>query len=125
MQLLAFIRSRKYDHITSIRSSLHWLPIKFRINYKVLLLTYKALNVLAPVYLMDLLSLYIPSRSLRSLNSRLLVIPSISKSTKGGRAFSHLTPTLWNNLPDMVRGSDSLSQFKTRLKTHLFSQAFT
>ncbi|XDV45278.1 hypothetical protein PO909_013398, partial [Leuciscus waleckii] len=33
-------RSRKYDHITPILSSLHWLPIKFRINYKVLLLTY-------------------------------------------------------------------------------------
>ncbi len=41
-------RSRKYDHITPI---LHWLPIKFRISYKILLLTYKALNGLAPVYL--------------------------------------------------------------------------
>ncbi len=117
-------RSRKYDHITPILSSLHWLPIKFRISYKVLLLTYKALNGLAPVYLMDLLSPYNPSRSLRSLNSRLLVIPRISKSTKGGRAFSHLAPKLWNSLPDTVRGSDSLSQFKTRLKTHLFNQAF-
>ncbi|XDV54562.1 hypothetical protein PO909_022822 [Leuciscus waleckii] len=107
-------RSRKYDHITSILSSLHWLPIKFRINYKVLLMTYKALNGLAPGY-----------RSLRSLNSRILVIPRISKTTKGGRAFSHLAPKLWNGLPDIVRGSDSLSQFKTRLKTHLFSQAFT
>ena len=118
-------RSRKYDHITPILSSLHWLPIKFRINYKVLLLTYKALNGLAPVYLTDLLSPYNPSRSLRSLNSRLLVIPRISRSTKGGRAFSHLAPKLWNSLPDIVRGSDSLSQFKTRLKTHLFNQAFT
>ena len=117
-------RSRKYDHITPILSSLHWLPIKFRINYKVLLLTYKALNGLAPVYLTDLLSPYNPSRSLRSLNSRLLVIPRISRSTKGGRAFSHLAPKLWNSLPDTVRCSDSLSQFKTRLKTHLFSQAF-
>jgi len=44
-------RSRKYDHITPILSSLHWLPIKLRINYKVLLLNYKGLNGLAPVYL--------------------------------------------------------------------------
>ncbi|XDV37942.1 hypothetical protein PO909_007459, partial [Leuciscus waleckii] len=94
------------------------------INYKVLLLTYKALNGLAPVYLTDLLSPYNPSRSLRSLNSRLLVIPRISRTTKGGRAFSHLAPKLWNSLPDTVRCSDSLSQFKTRLKSHLFSQAF-
>jgi len=68
-------RSRKYDHITPILPSLHWLPIKFRINYKILLLTYKALNGLAPVYLMELLSPYNLSHSLRSLNSRLLVIP--------------------------------------------------
>ncbi len=41
-------RSRKYDHITPILLSLHWLPIKFRISYKILLLTYKAPNGLAP-----------------------------------------------------------------------------
>jgi len=76
------------------------------------------------VYLTDLLSPYNPSRSLRSVNSRLLVIPRISRSTKEGRAFSHLAPKLWNSLPDIVRSSDSLSQFKTRLKTHLFTQAF-
>ncbi len=35
-------RSRKYDHITPILQSLHWLPIKFRISYKILLLAYKA-----------------------------------------------------------------------------------
>ena len=74
-------RSRKYDHITPILSSLHWLPIKFRIDYKVLLMTYKALNGLAPVYLTDLLSPYNPSRSLRSQNSGLLVVPRISKFT--------------------------------------------
>ncbi len=34
-------RSRKYDHITPILQSLHWLPIKFRISYKILLLAYK------------------------------------------------------------------------------------
>ncbi len=43
-------RSKKYNHITPILQSLHWLPIKFRISYKILLLTYKALNGLAPAY---------------------------------------------------------------------------
>ncbi len=37
-------RSRKYDHITPILQSLHWLPIKFCISYNILLLTYKALK---------------------------------------------------------------------------------
>ncbi len=117
-------RSRKYDHITLILQSLHWLPIKFRISYKILLLAYKALNDLAPVYLTNLLSRYNPTRSLRSQISGLLVVPRIAKSTKGGRTFSYLAPKLWNSLPDDVRGSDTLSLFKSRLKTHLFSQAF-
>ncbi len=51
-----FTRSRKYKHITPILQSLHWLPIKFCISYKILLLTYKVLNGLAPAYLTNLLS---------------------------------------------------------------------
>ncbi len=94
----------KYDHITPILQSLHWLPIKFRISYKILLLAYKAVNDLAPAYLTNLLSRYNPTRSLRSQNSGLLVVPSIAKSTKGGRTFSYLAPKLWNSLPDNVRG---------------------
>jgi len=62
-------RSRKYYHITPILQSLHWLPIKFCISYKILLLAYKALNVLATVYLTNLLSRYNPTRSLRLHNS--------------------------------------------------------
>ncbi len=44
--------------------------------------------------------------------------------SQGGRTFSYLAPKLWNSLPENVRGSDTLSLFKSRLKTHLFSQAF-
>ncbi len=51
-------RSRKYDHITPILQSLHWLPMKFHISCKILLLAYKALNDLAPAYLTNLLSRY-------------------------------------------------------------------
>ncbi len=56
-------RSRKYHHITQILQSLDWLPIKFRISYKILLLAYKALNDLAPAYLTNLLSRYNPTHS--------------------------------------------------------------
>ncbi len=103
-------RSRKYDHVSLLE--------------KIFLLTYKALNDLAPAYLTNLLSRYNPTRSLRSQNSGLLVVPRIAKSTKGGRNGLYLAPKLWNSLPDNVRGSDTLSLFKSRLKTHLFSQAF-
>ncbi len=84
---IVLTRSTKCDHITPILKSLHWLPIKFCISYKILLLTYKALNGLAPAYLTSLLSHFNPTRSLRSQNSGLLVVPRIEKSTKGGRIF--------------------------------------
>ncbi len=37
-------RTRKYDHISPVLSTLHWLPIKHCIDLKILLITYKALN---------------------------------------------------------------------------------
>ncbi|XP_067305621.1 uncharacterized protein, partial [Pseudorasbora parva] len=118
-------RTRKYDHISPVLSTLHWLPIKHRIHFKILLITYKALNSLAPRYLSELLTHYTPSRRLRSQNSGQLIIPRISKSTAGGRSFSYLAPKLWNSLPSIVREADTLCQFKSRLKTHLFTMAYT
>ena len=49
-------RCSKYDHITPILKSLHWLLVKMRILFKILLLAYKCLNGLAPEYMCDLLS---------------------------------------------------------------------
>ncbi len=62
-------RTKKYDHISQVLSTLHWLSIKHRIHFKILLITYKALNGLAPEYLSELLLHYSPSRPLRSQNS--------------------------------------------------------
>ncbi len=102
-------RTRNYDHNSPVLSTLHWLPIKHRIHFKILLITYKALNGLAPQYLSELLSHYSPSRLLRSQNSGHLIIPRISKSTAGRRSFTYLTPKLWNNLPNTVWEADTLS----------------
>ncbi len=54
-------RTRKYDQISPVMSTLHWLPIKHHIDFKILLITYKALNGLAPQYLSELLSHYSPT----------------------------------------------------------------
>ncbi len=118
-------RTRNVDHISPVLSTLHGLPIKHHIHFKILLITYKALNGLATQYLSGLLSYYSPSRPLWSQNSGHLIISRISKSTAGGRSFSYLVPKLWNNLPNTVREADTLCQFKSRLKTHLFNLAYT
>ncbi|XP_076829950.1 uncharacterized protein LOC143475954, partial [Brachyhypopomus gauderio] len=118
-------KARKFDHISPTLAALHWLPIKYRIEFKVLLLTYKALKGLAPQYLSELIDYYNPSRPLRSQNAGFLLVPKISKTTAGGRAFSFKAPQLWNSLPAPIRDSDTVPIFKSRLKTHLFNQAFS
>ena len=47
----------KYCHVGPLLYNLHWLPVKFRIDFRMLLLTYKAINDLAPIYLQELISL--------------------------------------------------------------------
>ena len=68
--------TRIRDHISPVLASLHWLPVKFRIEFKILLLlTYKALHGQAPSYLKELIVPYYPTRTLHSLNAGLLVVP--------------------------------------------------
>ena len=116
--------SRKHEHITPILFNLHWLPINYHIMFKILLITYKAPNNLAPSYIRDLLIPYIPSRQLRSSSKNLLSIPHVNLRTYGARAFSVAAPTLWNTLPSDIKNSPSVSVFKNRLKTSLFKKAF-
>ena len=68
-------RTKKYDHITPILQHLHWLPIKGRIIFKIMLLTYRGVNGMAPTYIERMLIPYKPQRSLRSSESGQLVIP--------------------------------------------------
>lgn len=117
-------RTNRREHITPVLKSLHWLPIEFRIKFKTLLLTYKAINGMAPSYLQEAIVPYQPNRALRSLNAGHLVIPRVSKSTVGNRAFSYQAPVLWNQLPAHVKEADTVSTFKTRLKTFLFEIAY-
>ncbi|XP_051234107.1 galanin receptor type 1b isoform X2 [Dicentrarchus labrax] len=117
--------TRKRDHISPVLATLHWLPIKCRIEFKILLLTYKALHGQAPSYLKELIVPYYPTRTLRSLNAGLLVVPIVSKSRTGARAFSYQAPLLWNQLPVVVREADTLTTFKSRLKTFLFDKAYS
>ena len=116
---------RKREHISPTLASLHWLPVGFRIDFKILLLTYKALNDKAPTYLKELIIPYCPTRALRSQNAGLLVTPSISKNRLGGRAFSYRAPLLWNQLSPWVKEADTLTTFKSRLKTFLYDRAFS
>ncbi len=116
--------TRKFDHITPVLKDLHWLPIEKRIVFKVLLMTYKAVNSLGPSYLCELVKIHEPIRSLRSNDQLLLHVPKTKLVTAGDRSFSSAAPRLWNPLPFEIKTAGSVELFKKRLKTYLFKQCF-
>ena len=114
-------RSSPRQHITPVLRSLHWLPVSKRIEFKLLLLTYKSLHQSAPHYLQELLYPYVPHRTLRSSSTSQLV-PYITRTKSyGHRSFSYSSPSLWNNLPHNIRTASNENIFKHLLKTYLFT----
>ena len=102
-------KTSRFNHITPVRKSLHWLPIKQRIEFKLGLLTFKALQLGCPSYLRDKLR-YPPFRT----NSRyftqgtnLLLVPAIKSCHSAPsyllRKFEFAAPTLWNSFPENIR----------------------
>jgi len=85
---------RKYDHITSILSDLHWLPVSERIKFKILLLTFKVLHQQSPTYIQDLVTRYSPSRTLRSSSTLLLNPVNANLKSYWSRAFAVSAPDL-------------------------------
>ena len=117
-------RTPSSHHIKKVLILLHWLPVKQRITYKILLMTFKALNNIGPNYLKVLLNPSVPSRSLRSSSKNLMVVPKTNTKTFGNRAFSHSAAVLWNSLPEPLKEVPNVSAFKAKLKTFLFKQAY-
>ena len=104
--------TRKYDHITPVLYNLHWLPVFYRIYFKILILTFKAIHNMSPSYTSNLVS--IKSCSAYSLRSNSSLILDRAKgrilSTLGARSFYAADPTLWNSLPANIRNITSLSR---------------
>ena len=115
--------THRREQITPVMFDLHWLPIRQRIQFKLLLLVYRCIHQLAPAYLMDLFVPYVPARSLRSAEQNLLTVKRYNLERFWRRSFSVAGPSLWNALPSAIRNSISLSAFRSRLKTHLFREA--
>lgn len=116
--------TRKHDHITPVLYSLHWLPVEFRIQFKILLFVFCSIHGLAPLYLCNMLTPCQPSRALRSSEQHLLVVPWSRCKKWGDHAFAVAGPKLWNALPLELRSIMDLPLFKARLKHHLFRSAF-
>jgi len=118
-------KCNKFDHVTPLLKEYHWLPIKQRIDYKILLMVFKARSKEAPSYLESLLQPYTSQKSGMRVTGRPdLAQPKAKGKTYGHRSFRVAGPTLWNAIPAEVRNSTTVAIFKKRLKTFLFSTAF-
>ena len=117
-------RLKKHDHISHVRKELHWLPVSSRIKFKLLNMTWKALNSQAPPYVMDLLRPRVKTETNLRNNNKILLHHAPSNNRYGARAFSFIAPLLWNELPEDIKLSSSNDVFKRRLKTHLFKTCY-
>ena len=105
-------KRRKFDQVTDIMRDLHWLKIRNRIQYKILLTIHKCLYGQSPHELNELLLV----ESSRTLNLRI----NAYRTMFGNRAFSVYAGKHWNSLPLCLKMESDNVQFKKRLKTYLF-----
>ena len=126
-------RSSKFSHITHQLKKLHWLPVRYRVQFKIGLITYKILNQGQPFYLRELIHPYTSSRNSRRSTTKLKSLHTppppfdrrVHKSIKHfSNSFSHYAPVLWNSFSFQIRNSPSVASFRKHLKTHLFNSSF-
>ena len=123
-RLVAGIGTR--DHIPPVLKSLHWLPIRLRIQYKLCVPMHQVHIGRSPAYLADMMTATtdLPGRErLRSTNSLRYETPKL-KLKFGERAFSYAGPKAWNSLPSNLWELMNTDTFKKQLKTHLFKLAY-
>lgn len=109
---------RKREHVTPYLNKAHFLPVKFRIKFKLCLLVYKALNRIAPDYMTEMLTEHTPTlRDGRDI--KMLEFPPNKEKTIYYQMCSD-----WNALPLNIRNLDYLPNFKNKLKTYYFNEAF-
>ena len=116
------LKMPKYSHISaSIRNELHWLPLRFRPEFKICLFVRNCLVGVATAYLQKLcvaVSSSAGRRSLQSTSRGDLVVPRADTTRFGRRGFSVSGPAIWNSLPQEVRQAmNNAELLKKRLKT--------
>jgi len=112
------------DHITPVLKALHWLPIKPRILFKLLLITYKCIHDLAPSYLCSLVVPDRKDRVLRSNSQLRLKVPNSRLVSYGDRSFCVAAAIEWNKLPFELKSAPTITAFKSKLKRHLFESYY-
>ena len=123
--------THRFSSITPALKKLHWLPVEYRSVFKTATLVYKFLHTGSPQYFDPHLQSYscaYNTRRSQNVGSFLNVpklYPSVHKSAKHFNfSFAFDAPKVWNDLPVDVRASPTISSFRRKLKSNLFSKAY-
>ena len=112
-------RLDRTSHVTPFLQKLHWLPITYCILFKYNLITFKAINFSQPIYLSSLIK-----TSCLTRGNRLSLSSASHKKAIGRRGFVVASPIEWNRLPQSVRSQQTITGFRSQLKTYLFRLAY-
>ena len=118
--------NKKWQHISPFLKELHFLPVYYRICFKIATMVFKSLNNISPEYISDMISTTTENSHHTRINEDyfLLSRPPTTRYNKTNGAFSYSAPEVWNVLPYSIRSLTNLAAFKKVLKTHYFNQAF-
>jgi hypothetical protein len=119
-RIVCDVRRGQRPHQELLRE-LHWLPVASRINFKVALLCYKAYKFGEPAYLHDLIEPCKPTRYHLRSDAYDNLVEIRPKLETAARRFSLAAPKVWNSLPQATRQAETLTSFKSALKTHYMS----
>ena len=111
------------DHVTPALQQLHWLPVEYRIKYKLCALMHQIHTGCAPQYLVDSVHSQSLNPAVDPVNTANYVKRCIHTKI-GERCFSHAGPAAWNSLPASIKLTTDTNIFKKLLKSHLFHIAF-
>ena len=107
---------------------LHWLPVKFKCIFKLLIIVYNSLKKEGPSYLQTKRNMkhsQISNRnSAQDNNTMNLATTFNSWKIYADHGFTFTAVHQWNKLPSHIKNTTNIKEFKIHLKTHLYTQAF-
>ena len=120
------LRLPKSSSITIHLESLHWLPVKVRITYKIACLCYHCHSSTAPSYITGMLhrSHCTPVTLAPAHNPCLFSIDLHTVRQHFVIVLFFASSSVWNSITNDVRCAPSLSSFNYRLKTYLFRSVY-
>ena len=105
--------------IVSYMKKQHWLPVESRIQFKGLVLLHACVHNIAPPYLSNLLTSYVPSSEMRSSGQLILHQPIPTMVTYGKRSFAYSGPRLWNSLEKHLGKIVTSQAFEHKFLKHI------